>query len=282
MPTKQAFPKVAIAQQGFCQPRKHPKMFRVGLYARVSTHDQQTLPLQIRAMREYAARRGWSLVRQIKEVGSGAVATGTARNSDRSRTPARNRCRAGVATGSRWGRSVADLVSTPLRNFSISDVGFVSLTEAIDLDHTRWPRDGPAYITGHVFAEFEREIRCASVSCAGLAHARLSESQRLGRPPSVVHKAVEARKLHRQGSSKSEIARRLQISRTLGPSPLASKRNPDSDRLTQPCRKDTTSTRSSPSSLVCSGECSSGYSSGSSASSSPDSPPFLRHFELLE
>jgi hypothetical protein len=34
-------------------------MFRVGLYARVYTHDQKTLPLQIRNMREYAAKRGW-------------------------------------------------------------------------------------------------------------------------------------------------------------------------------------------------------------------------------
>jgi putative DNA-invertase from lambdoid prophage Rac len=42
------------------------------LYARVSTHDQQTLPLQIRALREYAAKRGWTIVAQIKEVGSGA------------------------------------------------------------------------------------------------------------------------------------------------------------------------------------------------------------------
>ncbi len=48
----------------------HP--FRVGLYARISTHDQQTLPLQIRTMREYAAKRGWRIVAQIKEVGSGA------------------------------------------------------------------------------------------------------------------------------------------------------------------------------------------------------------------
>ena len=35
-------------------------MFRAALYARVSTNDQQTLPMQIRAMREYAARRGWT------------------------------------------------------------------------------------------------------------------------------------------------------------------------------------------------------------------------------
>ena len=29
------------------------KTLRVGIYARVSTHDQQTLPMQLSAMREY-------------------------------------------------------------------------------------------------------------------------------------------------------------------------------------------------------------------------------------
>ena len=48
-------------------------MFRAGLYARVSTHDQQTLPLQMRAMREYAAKRGWEIAVRVKEIGSGAV-----------------------------------------------------------------------------------------------------------------------------------------------------------------------------------------------------------------
>ena len=48
-------------------------MFRAGLYARVSTHDQQTLSLQVRAMRQYAERRGWEIAVQIKEVGSGAA-----------------------------------------------------------------------------------------------------------------------------------------------------------------------------------------------------------------
>ena len=55
--------------QGAAQ-RKTP--CRAGLYARVSTHDQQTLPLQSRAMREYAAKRGWAIAMQVKEVGSGA------------------------------------------------------------------------------------------------------------------------------------------------------------------------------------------------------------------
>ena len=48
-------------------------MLRAGLYARVSTNDQQTIPLQIRALREYSARRGWTIALQVKEVGSGAA-----------------------------------------------------------------------------------------------------------------------------------------------------------------------------------------------------------------
>jgi DNA invertase Pin-like site-specific DNA recombinase len=40
-------------------------MFRAGLYARVSTSDQQTLAMQNRALREYAARRGWTIVLQV-------------------------------------------------------------------------------------------------------------------------------------------------------------------------------------------------------------------------
>jgi predicted site-specific integrase-resolvase len=57
----------------FGQARKSAKMFRAGLYARVSTNDQQTLPMQTRALQEYAARRGWRTALQVREVGSGAV-----------------------------------------------------------------------------------------------------------------------------------------------------------------------------------------------------------------
>jgi hypothetical protein len=45
---------------------------RAGLYALVSTIDQQTIPLQIRALREYVVQRGWTMALQVKEVGSGA------------------------------------------------------------------------------------------------------------------------------------------------------------------------------------------------------------------
>jgi predicted site-specific integrase-resolvase len=47
--------------------------FRAGLYARVSTNDQQTLPMQSRALRQYAARRGWTIAVNVREVGSSAA-----------------------------------------------------------------------------------------------------------------------------------------------------------------------------------------------------------------
>jgi putative DNA-invertase from lambdoid prophage Rac len=47
---------------------------KVGLYARVSTQEQQTLTLQRDAMAAYATQRGWSIVTIVEEVGSGGHA----------------------------------------------------------------------------------------------------------------------------------------------------------------------------------------------------------------
>ena len=63
-----------------------------------------------------------------------------------------------------------------------------------------------------VFAAFERDILRDRVR-AGLDHARQSGT-RLGRPATAAVKAAEVRKLFRQGVSKSEISRRLDIGRT--------------------------------------------------------------------
>lgn len=72
MPVKRPS-RTAKSEDVFGQRRRSSKMFRAGLYARVSTNDQQTLPMQNRALREYAARRGWTVAMQVREVGSGAV-----------------------------------------------------------------------------------------------------------------------------------------------------------------------------------------------------------------
>jgi hypothetical protein len=55
------------------QRQKPAKMFRAGLYARMPTHNQQNLRLQMRAARDYTSKGGWMIVVQIKEVGSAAV-----------------------------------------------------------------------------------------------------------------------------------------------------------------------------------------------------------------
>jgi DNA invertase Pin-like site-specific DNA recombinase len=117
MAAKQAFAK-AKPDHVFGQARRSPKMFRAGLYARVSTSDQQTLAMQSRAMREYVARRGWTIAVNVREVGSGA-----AKREAREKLLAAARRReidvVLVWRLDRWGRSVTDLLAT-LQNWSIS------------------------------------------------------------------------------------------------------------------------------------------------------------------
>jgi DNA invertase Pin-like site-specific DNA recombinase len=190
---------------------------RVGLYARVSTEDQQTIPLQIRAMRDYAARRGWAVAVEIKEVGSGA----SQRELREKLLEAARRREIDVVLVwrlDRWGRSVTDLLAT-LQELEHLGIGFVSLTEALDLT-TPAGRAMAGLLA--VFAEFEREILRERVR-AGLAQAR-QNGQRLGRPVTTALHAAQVRKLYRAGISKAEIARHLKIGRTSVRRILAAKR----------------------------------------------------------
>ena len=206
MPVKQG-PGIRKSGKVFGQGPKTAKTIRAGLYARVSTQDQQTLPMQSRAMREYAAHRGWIIAQQVKEVGSGA----TQRQLREKLLEAARRREIDVVLVwrlDRWGRSVTDLLAT-LQELEHLGVGFVSLTEALDLT-TPAGRAMAALLS--VFAEFEREILGERVR-AGLAHAR-QNGKRLGRPLTAGLHASQIRKLHRAGLSKSEISRRLNIGRT--------------------------------------------------------------------
>jgi putative DNA-invertase from lambdoid prophage Rac len=197
----------AKSGQVFGHRRNKPKMLRVGLYARVSTQDQQTLPLQIRGMRQYAVTRGWTIVLQVKEVGSGA----SKRELRQKLMDAARRREIDIVLVwrlDRWGRSLPDLVTT-LEELNYLGVGFVSLTEALDLT-TPTGRAMAGLLS--VFAAFEHEILRERVR-AGLAHAR-QNGHRLGRPATAAAHAVDIRKLYRAGVSKSEIGRRLHIGRT--------------------------------------------------------------------
>jgi len=76
----------------------------------------------------------------------------------------------------RWGRSVTDLLAT-LQDLEHLGVGFVSLTEALDLT-TPVGRAMAGLLA--IFAEFEREILRERTK-AGVAHARENEKGSVGR-----------------------------------------------------------------------------------------------------
>jgi DNA invertase Pin-like site-specific DNA recombinase len=177
------------------------------LYARVSTQEQQTLPLQLRALRTYVKQRGWTIVQQIQDVGSGASERP---QRDQLLHAARRRELDAILVWrlDRWGRSLADLVIT-LKELAELGVGFVSLTEALDLT-TPTGRALAGLLA--VFAEFEREILRERVK-AGIAHAR-KEGRPHGRPPTARRQASRVKRLYARGVSKAEIARRLRIGRT--------------------------------------------------------------------
>ena len=165
------------------------------------------MSVQLRRNTQYAVRRGWTVALQVREVGSGAAK----RQAREILLEAARRREIDVVLVwrlDRWGRSVTDLLAT-LQELEHLGVGFVSLTEALDLT-TPAGRAMAGLLA--VFAAFEREI-LGERTRAGLAHAR-EKGKRLGRPATAAVQAVEIRKLHRAGLSKSEIARRLQIGRT--------------------------------------------------------------------
>jgi DNA invertase Pin-like site-specific DNA recombinase len=177
---------------------------RAAIYARVSTADQQTIPEQVRLLEELAARRGWDVVRVVREVASGA-----SKRAKREELLASTRRREVDAVLvwklDRWGRSVADLVST-LTELTALGVAFVSMTEALDLT-TPSGRALAGMLA--VFAEFERDLLRERVR-GGIDRAR-REGKVLGRPRTAAKHAVEVRALRKRALTHAQIAHQLGI-----------------------------------------------------------------------
>jgi DNA invertase Pin-like site-specific DNA recombinase len=118
------------------------------LYARVSTHDQHTLAMQMDALREFATRRGWTVTDAVEEIASGAKNHRPKRQALLKAAKQRQLDVILVWKLDRWGRSLVYLMTT-LHELTALGVGFVSLTEALDLTT-------PA---GRAFAGFLRCLR---------------------------------------------------------------------------------------------------------------------------
>jgi DNA invertase Pin-like site-specific DNA recombinase len=108
----------------------------------------------------------------------------------------------------RWGRSLVDLMTT-LHELTALAVGFVSLTEALDL----------TTLAGHTFAgflavftKFERDLIRERIK-AGITDTR-KRGKPHGRPRAQGNDADQIRALAQQGVSQAAIARQLGIWRT--------------------------------------------------------------------
>ena len=179
---------------------------RVGLYARVSTHDQQTLPMQLKQMREYIKNRKWKLTIEFQEIGSGAK---TRPMREQLLRMARRREIDAILVWKldRFGRSLADLIMT-LNELRDLEVSFVSLTESLDFS-TPSGRAMAGMLS--TFAEFERDIIRERVK-AGIANAR-ANGKAHGRPRLAALKRDEIMYLRSKGLNNSQIAKNLKISR---------------------------------------------------------------------
>jgi putative DNA-invertase from lambdoid prophage Rac len=147
----------AEVRPGFAAPdRKAKAKSRAAIYARVSTTDQNC-QLQLSELKEYAARRGWSIVAEFVDTGwSGAKAS----------RPEFDRLMADAALRKfdvalcwkldRFGRSLLNCLSA-IQGLQAAGVRFICTSQNIDTDES----NPASRFLLHILmaaAEFEREL----------------------------------------------------------------------------------------------------------------------------
>jgi len=181
---------------------------RVGLYARISTHNGQQDPeLQLGELREYCTRRGWEICSEYVDHISGAKDKRPA--LDRLMADAHRREFDAVVVWrfDRFARSVSHLLRA-LETFRALGVEFVSLSEQVD---TSTPMGKMVFTVLGAVSELERSIIVERVR-AGLRNAR-AKGKRLGRPRIPVS-AAKILELRTEGLTLRDIATRCHVSKT--------------------------------------------------------------------
>lgn len=147
---------------------------RAAIYTRVSTPDQST-DRQTLELRAFVTARNWELVKEVKEVASGASQKRPLREELLQLARTRGVDAILVQALDRWGRSVQDLVLTMAELESLG----VAFVVPGHIDMTTPMGRMLAHFLGAI-AEFERELIRERVK-SGLAAARI-KGKRLGRP----------------------------------------------------------------------------------------------------
>jgi len=179
---------------------------RVALYARVSTLAGQSPEMQLVELREYAARRGWSIVEEYVDRGvSGVKESRPALNRLMDHARQRRFDVIAVWKIDRFGRSLRHLVNSiaELENLGVS---FVSLRDSIDLSS---PSGVLMFQLIAAMSQFERSLIQERVK-AGLQNAK-RKGKRLGRRPVEVNLS-EVASLRHSGASWRMISQEMGIS----------------------------------------------------------------------
>lgn len=177
----------------------------VGLYVRVSTHEQST-DVQRHELQTYAKSRGWDVVAIYEDKQSGTTFERKALKQLLIDVRSRRINIVAVWKLDRFFRSLKDLVVT-LQEFSDLGVDFFSLKDQIDM--TTAPGRLMIQMIG-AFAEFEASLIRERVK-SGLEAAK-RRGKRLGRPRTV--NEFKVRQLAAQGFSQREIASSLHVGKT--------------------------------------------------------------------
>jgi len=186
--------------------KNHNAGLRCGIYARVSTADQNCT-LQLNELREFATRNGFTVTDEFVDHGvSGTKAS----------RPELNRMLAQVREGrirvilcwkmDRLCRSLAHLVQT-IQEFDALGIRVIFTTQNIDTDKSNPLAKLLCHLMG-AFSEFERSL-LVERTLAGVKAAR-AKGRVAGRPKRIFDRAEVAR-LRDRGMSWRAIARELNI-----------------------------------------------------------------------
>jgi DNA invertase Pin-like site-specific DNA recombinase len=181
---------------------------RVAIYARVSTiGNGQSPEMQLRELREYIERRGWTLAGEYVDSGvSGAKDSRPELNRLMADAHRRKCDVVAVWKFDRMARSVSHLLRV-LDTFRALGIEFVSLSESLD---TATPAGRMVFTVLGAVAELERSLIAERVR-GGLRLAR-ARGVKLGRPRVLVN-ANDIRALRATGASWSTICEKLGLSR---------------------------------------------------------------------
>lgn len=177
---------------------------RVAIYARVSTvGNGQSPEMQLRELREYCERRGWTIAGEYVDAGiSGSKDSRPELNRLMVDAHKRRFDVVCVWKFDRFARSVSHLLRA-LETFKALGIEFVSFSEQMD---TSTPTGKMVFTVLGAVAELERSLIAERVR-AGLRNAR-AKGKRLGRPVAKVSN-VEINRLLASGVSMQAVAERL-------------------------------------------------------------------------